>query len=198
MSALESVEVSTPILTGAGVRLHPATPEDRRSIYEWLACSDVTAAMIGPPLFPEHPVPTWEQFQEEYADHFFDDSAPELGRCFQIRVDAEAAGQVSYNDLFEVAGGKRVELDIWLRSRAWCGRGIGPDALETLCRYLEERFGVTEFMVQPSARNPAAIRAYEKAGFSRIDLPLEALAVEWGPADYPDSVYLVRRTRRGG
>jgi len=61
-----------------------------------------------------------------------------------------------------------------------------------LCCYLEERFGVTECMVQPSARNPAAIRAYEKAGFSRIDLPADVLAAEWGPADYPDSVYLVR------
>ena len=102
---------NTPVLAGTRVRLVPATPEDRRSIYEWLACSDVTRAMIGPPLFPKHPVPTWEQFQEEYAGHFFDDSAPELGRCFLIQVDGETAGQVSYNDLFEVAGGRRVELD---------------------------------------------------------------------------------------
>ena len=59
-----------------------------------------------------------------------------------------------------------------MRSEACCGRGYGTDALIALSRMLYVRFGVQEFMMQPSARNPRAIRAYEKAGFRSIDIPL--------------------------
>ena len=47
-------------------------------------------------------------------------------------------------------------------------------------------------MVQPSARNPRAIRAYEKAGFKRLGLPIGEARALWGPSDYADSVYMVR------
>jgi RimJ/RimL family protein N-acetyltransferase len=47
-------------------------------------------------------------------------------------------------------------------------------------------------MVQPSARNPRAIRAYEKAGFKRLDLPLGLARELWGLNDYLDSMYMVR------
>ena len=39
-------------------------------------------------------------------------------------------------------------------------------------------------MVQPSARNPRAIKAYEKVGFKRLELPIEAARELWGPNDY--------------
>ncbi|RAJ99855.1 hypothetical protein LX87_01551 [Larkinella arboricola] len=40
---------------GTRVCLRPATLSDRQSIYEWLAHSDLTALMLGPPTFPENP-----------------------------------------------------------------------------------------------------------------------------------------------
>jgi RimJ/RimL family protein N-acetyltransferase len=79
-----------------------------------------------------------------------------------------------------------------MRSAADCGKGHGTDALDALCQDLHRRFGVEQFMVQPSARNPRAIRAYEKLGFIRLDLPLEEARALWGPNDYVDSVYMVR------
>jgi RimJ/RimL family protein N-acetyltransferase len=51
-------------------------------------------------------------------------------------------------------------------------------------------------MVQPSARNPRAIRAYEKAGFERLELSIEAARELWGPNDYDDSVYMVSTVPR--
>lgn len=179
-------------LTGQQISLRPATLDDRTRIYEWLAHSDVTPLMLGLPLFPEQPVPTWEEFCEDYLPHFFDGSAPEHGRCFLILRAGEPIGQINHNDILEAGPAKRVELDLWMRSRAWCGRGFGPDALDTLCRYLTREFGITEFMVQPSQRNPAAIRAYEKAGFRRLEGDAQEIQHTWGPADYPDSVFLVR------
>jgi len=147
---------------------------------------------MGPPTFPDAPVPTWEAFCDDYRMHFFDGSAPLLGRSFVILVDGEPVGQVNYNDIEERGGLRRTELDIWLRAERFCGHGYGSDALETLCTHLAREFGVRQFVVQPSARNPRAIRAYEKIGFVRQDLTPEQALAEWGPRDYHDSVVMVK------
>jgi RimJ/RimL family protein N-acetyltransferase len=179
-------------IRGKRVVLRPATPEDEPQILAWLLRSDVTPSLLGPPLFPERPLPQIGGSAERLDPHYLDGTAPELGRCFLILVGGEPVGQVTYNDIMEWDGRKRVELDIWMRSEACCGKGYGSDALDAICRHLHEQFGVEEFMVQPSARNPRAIRAYEKVGFRRLVLPLEAARELWGPNDYYDSVYMVR------
>jgi RimJ/RimL family protein N-acetyltransferase len=119
-------------ISGEHVVLRPACIEDRRLIYHWLACSDVAALMNGPPTYPDKPVPTWDEFRDSYAAHYFDDSAPELGRCFLIVVDGAPVGQVNYNDIAEHNGTKRTELDIWMSSREHCGRRSRTDALVAL------------------------------------------------------------------
>lgn len=178
-------------LTGKVVELRPATMNDWRPIFEWLACSDITSAMMGPPLFPESVPYTWDEFCADYKTHFFDGTSPRMGRCFLIVVDGEAVGQVNYNDIPDSGGS--VELDIWLRAKRYCGRGYGSDALEVLVEYLYRQFGVTEFFMQPSARNPRAIRAYEKAGFRRVAFSLEEAEARYGRKDYYDSVFLVKK-----
>jgi RimJ/RimL family protein N-acetyltransferase len=174
------------------VVLRPAEPEDERQIFDWLFRSDVTSALLGPPLYPERPLPLPGEPGETFDPHYLDGSAPELGRSFLILVDGDAVGQVNYNDIVVRNGKRGTELDIWLRSESVCGLGYGSDALEALCLYLHMQMGVQEFMVQPSARNPRAIRAYEKIGFTRINLPIEHARVIWGPNDYVDSVYMVK------
>jgi RimJ/RimL family protein N-acetyltransferase len=178
-------------IRGRHVTLRAAGPEDRRMILGWLYRSDVTPSMLGPPLYPERPVPSPGEGGGDYEPHFFDGSAPELGRCYLILVGGEPVGQVGYNDIHEHGGRRRTELDLWMRSESCCGRGHGPDALEALCGHLHDRLGVAEFMVQPSARNPRAIRAYEKVGFRRLGLPIEVARALWGPNDNDDSVYMV-------
>jgi diamine N-acetyltransferase len=174
------------------VLLRPASAEDEPGILEWLLRSDITPSMHGPPLFPERPVPHLDDPSQRLDPHYLDGTALELGRCYLIVVSGELVGQVTYNDIMERDGRKQVELDIWMRSEACCGRGYGSEALNALCGYLHERFGVSQFMVQPSARNPRAIRAYEKIGFQRLGLSIEAARELWGPNDYHDSVYMVR------
>jgi diamine N-acetyltransferase len=177
---------------GKRVVLRPATTEDEPQILEWLLRSDITPSILGPPLFPERPVPPLDDSSQRLDPHYLDGTAPELGSCFLIFVDDEPVGQVTYNDIVERDEGRQVELDIWMKSEAFCGKGYGTDALDALCGYLHERFGVSQFMVQPSARNPRAIRAYEKIGFQKLDLLIEAARELWGPNDYCDSVYMVR------
>jgi RimJ/RimL family protein N-acetyltransferase len=74
-----------------------------------------------------------------------------------------------------------------------CGKGYGPDAIRALCTWLAAEFGVRTFMMQPSARNPRAIRAYEKAGFVRTPATAGEIRADWGGVDHPDSVLMIRR-----
>ena len=45
------------------------------------------------------------------------------------------------------------------------GRGVGPDAVRTLARFLFDVRGHHRLVIDPAADNAAAIRAYEKVGF---------------------------------
>ena len=109
-------------IQGVRVVLRPATPEDEPQILDWLLRSDVTPSLLGPPLFPERPVLPPEDAGDRFDPHYLDGTAPELGHCFLILVDGEPVGQVTYNDIMEWDGRKRVELDIWMRSEACSGR----------------------------------------------------------------------------
>ena len=40
------------------------------------------------------------------------------------------------------------------------------------------------------------MRAYEKVGFVKLDVPLKDAIQEWGPNDYDDSVYMVKTIRK--
>lgn len=155
--------MSDKIIVGKKVKLIPATMEHREMIYEWLAHSDLTSKMFGPPHFPDNLVPTWDEFIHDYTENFFKDELPLLGRCFIIKVEENPIGQINYNDI-DIKE-KQVELDIWLSETAQTHKGFGTDAIVTLCNYLHHRFGCERFIMAPSARNLQAIRAYEKAGF---------------------------------
>jgi RimJ/RimL family protein N-acetyltransferase len=184
--------VKDEIIEGRLVALRLSTLADRRVIYDWFANSDLTASMAGEPLFPDSPPATWEEFCEDHTPHFFEGEITERGRCFIMQVNGEDVGQIYFNDIETKNGIKRVELDMWMRAESYCGKGYGSDALEALCDFLAKRFGVEQFMVQPSARNPRARRAYEKVGFVSLDVPLGVTVKEWGPNDYYDSVYMVK------
>lgn len=178
------------MIIGQKVILRPAIPSDARLIYEWLVASDLTPSMMGPPLFPEIPLPTREQFSADYAPHFFDGSMPQIARSYIIEVKGIPVGHINYDSLDSVA--HRAELDIWLRSSRYCGKGYGSDAINTLVTHLHSEFDVQEFILRPSRRNPGAIRAYERAGFREVNMPFDEQTRRYGKGDYNDDVLLVR------
>src|SRR5690606_9664140 len=110
LSSMSTMIEQIPELQGQRVWLKPATMAERRMIYEWGTQSDLTPSMMGPPLFPDHMPPAWEEFCDDYKPYFFDDSAPELGRCFLIMAGEEAVGQVNYNDIDDEEGIRWTEL----------------------------------------------------------------------------------------
>ncbi|MDO8963040.1 MAG: GNAT family protein [Coriobacteriia bacterium] len=173
----------------AAIRLRPAAESDRAEVYRWLAHSDVTRSMLGPPVFPELPAPTWDEFCADYAPYFFTGARPDLGRSFIVEAGGEAVGQVNYA-IAASASPATAELDIWMRSEADTGQGWGPAALRALVDDLRATLGITEFVIRPSARNPRAVRAYEKAGFERRTISEADQAELWGAGDYADTVVL--------
>ena len=178
------------VIEGRIVRLRSARGSDRRDVYAWLAESDVTSSMLGLPLYPDAPIPTWEEFCADYDSHFFDGSVSEREASHIIEVAGDAVGHVNYEIVGEPP--RYAELDIWMRSKRDTGHGWGPDALDALTVHLHSVYGVRTFVIRPSARNRRAIRAYEKAGFTLVPMTIDGQAETYGPGDCDDSVVLVR------
>ncbi len=178
------------MINGKLVTLRPARPTDARPVYDWLVSSDLTSSMMGPPRFPEVALPTWEQFCADYGPHFFDGSRMEVACSFIIEVDGQAIGHINYDGLD--LGRRRTELDIWMRSSRYCGKGYGSDAIEALVRFLMARYSVQEFILRPSRRNPRAIRAYERAGFVQVNVSIDEQTRTYGKGDNYDDVLMIR------
>ena len=181
-------------INGKHIRLRPALAADKRRIYTALARSELTDGLLGRPSWNYTPLLTYEQFCADYQSYFFDNSHPELGRCFVIEADGRPIGQVNYNEIDSAK--KRVELDIWMFAQAHCGRGYGTEALELLCTYLGSCCDINEIFLQPSASNQRAVRAYEKVGFKRTLLSQAAAIAEYGEMDSIDNVYMVMNIDR--
>jgi RimJ/RimL family protein N-acetyltransferase len=81
-----------------------------------------------------------------------------------------------------------VELDIWMAGSRNCGKGFGTHAINTLCNYLFKEFNCKAFILAPSARNSAAVKAYEKCGFVETkELPPNFIP------DYFDSIVMEKK-----
>jgi aminoglycoside 6'-N-acetyltransferase len=83
-----------------------------------------------------------------------------------IEVDDAVAGLIQF---YEETHPKyrHASIDVFLDT-ALHGRGLGTAALERLVAYLVDERGHHRITIDPAAGNVAAIRSYEKAGFTRV------------------------------
>jgi diamine N-acetyltransferase len=178
-------------IVGNKIKLIPAQESDREKIYNWLCRSDLTSSVMGPPDYSEHPIPTYEEFCKEYPLSFFNSSGDGLGRVFMI-INKNEVGTIGY-DLLD-KGNDRVILDIWMKSEQYCGHGYGSDALNTLPTYIYKIYGITKFLISPSARNKRAVAAYKKAGFEYVKtMDKKEQEKEFGLSEYDDNVLMIKR-----
>ena len=90
----------------------------------------------------------------------------EGGSHFVIELDGETIGFIqSYEEDDPMY--RHASLDISLGS-AWHGKGLGPDALRTLARYLIDERGHHRLTIDPAAHHVRAIKAYERVGFKPV------------------------------
>lgn len=101
-------------------------------------------------------------FIQEEEPCFFD-GKPGLNKYLLIEYKNQVIGTIShtYND------GKtpNFELDMWLRSEKYIGKGIGTRVLKLLTRQLAKDYQIKTFLIRPWIKNPRAIQAYKKCGF---------------------------------
>ena len=94
--------------------------------------------------------------------------AEEGDEHYLIELEGEPIGMVqSYeerDDMYRHAG-----IDIALRE-PWQGKGLGPEAIRTLARYLIDEAGHHRLVIDPAAHNLNAIKAYEHVGFKPVGL----------------------------
>jgi aminoglycoside 6'-N-acetyltransferase len=98
-------------------------------------------------------------------------------QAFVIEHQGEVAGLIQFFEEddpdFRHAG-----IDLFLAERHQ-RRGLGPDALRTVARYLIEQRGHHRLTIDPAASNQAAIRAFAKVGFH----PVGVLREYWRAPD---------------
>ena len=175
------------MIKGSVVDLVPARLDDRQKIYDWCFHSETTKSHAGPPDYPDVPIPSFEEFYEDYAEYFFTGSAPGDGRGFMIWHGKEPVGFISYCS-FHLKPHK-AELDIWMNLEGNCGKGFGTDAIRSLAAYLAKTMGVREIIMRPSLKNTRAICAYKKAGLQESaaapgEYLLEEYLSVYGAGDY--------------
>jgi len=179
-------------IVGHTIKLIPAQESDRIRIYNWLCRSNLTSSVIGPPKYPEYPIPTWPEFCDEYPLSFFSAAGDGKGRVFIITTDGGDVGTIGY-DLLDIEKNSLV-LDIWMKAEQYCGHGYGSDALNTLSAYIYAHFGITDFFILPSKRNKRVLAAFLKAGFECVKIMnKQEQEKEFGYSEYDDNVLMIKR-----
>lgn len=105
----------------------------------------------------------WGDPDESLADTLEPD---ETELHFMIEVDGEPAGMIQASEETEPMY-RHAGIDIALRAE-WQGKGIGPDAIRVLARYLLDERGHHRLTIDPAVANVNAIKAYEQVGFKRV------------------------------
>jgi aminoglycoside 6'-N-acetyltransferase len=83
-----------------------------------------------------------------------------------IEVDGAVAGMIQFAEELEPKY-RHASIDLFL-DPALHNRGIGTEAVRRVVRLLIDGRGHHRITIDPAAANAAAIRSYEKAGFTRV------------------------------
>jgi aminoglycoside 6'-N-acetyltransferase len=137
-------------LRGAHVELRPLEPDDVERIAAIQTEPDVTR-WWGPPDEAE---------LRRQANGRAEDKA------LVIETDGDLVGFIQYYEENE-RDYRHAAIDIFLAKRAQ-RRGLGPDAVRTVARYLIDERGHHRLTIDPAVDNEPAIRAYEKVGFRPV------------------------------
>ncbi|HEX3174829.1 MAG TPA: GNAT family protein [Solirubrobacterales bacterium] len=109
--------------------------------------------------------PEVERWWDPVEDGFPLEDEPEATR-WTIEVDSAVAGMVQFSEELEPKY-RHASVDLFL-DPALHRRGLGTEAVRRVVRHLIDERGHHRITIDPATENPAAIRAYEKAGFRRV------------------------------
>ena len=142
---------SEPVLTGRAVTLRAATAGDVQRLAAIRATPVVRTRWAGD-----------DDLAAEVVDSIDDADLHYLA----VELDGVVVGAIQWSEeddpMYRHAG-----IDLFL-DPAVHGRGIGEDAVRTLCVHLIDEIGHHRLVIDPAADNAAAVRCYTKVGFRPV------------------------------
>ena len=145
-----------PTISGGLVTLRPVTAEDADASWEMVHDPegiDLTATAVS---FTREQVEAWCGSRA--------DAEERLALAVVENATGEYAGEVVLNE-FDPAT-ESANFRIGLRGPAWYGRGLGGEATALVVAHGLGPVGLERITLTVLARNPRAIRVYERAGFT--------------------------------
>lgn len=138
-------------LHGRSVRLRPVSEDDAGALTAILADPDVAR--------------WWPNYDAARVDAEIVGEEADTTH-WVIEVDGRVVGMIQ---AYEEPGVefRHAGIDLFL-DPAVRGRGLGPDAIHTVARWLIDERGHHRLTIDPAAANQAAIRAYRKVGFRDV------------------------------
>jgi aminoglycoside 6'-N-acetyltransferase len=141
------------VLEGRLVRLRPATPADIPALVRIRETPEVFARWRGGEDLPA-------SVREDLEDP---DSTG-----YAIEVDSAVVGWIQWASEDE-PDYRHAGIDVYV-DPAVHRRGIGTDAVRTLCRHLLHDHGHHRLTIDPAADNEPAIKSYTKVGFKPVGI----------------------------
>lgn len=145
-----------PTITGALVTLRPVTAEDADAMWE----------MVNDPEGRELTATT-ATFSRAQTDDWYASRGTADERLDLVVVEnatGEVAGEAVLNEHDPATA--TANFRIALRGPAWYGRGLGGEATSLLVAHGLGPVGLARITLTVLARNPRAVRAYDRAGFT--------------------------------
>ena len=139
------------VFEGARVRLRPVRPADEATLTRIFSDPEVAR--------------WWGDPAKSVADAL---EVLDGESRFVIEHEGEAIGFIQCVEEMD-AMYEHAAIDISLRSQ-FQGKGLGPDAIRTLARFLIDQRGHHRLTIDPAAHNVRAIKAYERVGFKPVGL----------------------------
>jgi aminoglycoside 6'-N-acetyltransferase len=137
------------ILQGTRVRLRPADADDIPTLEA---------------IRREPSVERWWGILEE--GELASDLQEAAGRIFAIELEGRVIGGIQWWQEPEPAF-RHAGMDIFVTTEMQ-GRGIGTETVRLLARHLIDEHAFHRLVIDPSAANEPAIRAYAKVGFKPV------------------------------
>jgi aminoglycoside 6'-N-acetyltransferase len=138
------------VLHGDHVTLRAVGRDDVRPLAELFAVPEVAE--------------WWPGENEARLEARLDDADEGVG--FVIELDGRLIGFVQYFEEDD-PNYRHASIDIVLHPD-WCNRGLGTDAVRTLCRHLFDDLGHHRVTIDPAVANARAIASYRKVGFRDV------------------------------
>lgn len=153
-----------PTLVGDLVTLRPYAEAGAQAEHDSAAVWEMVHDAEGSDL-----TATTADFEREQIDAWVRSRAAAPDRLDLVIVEhstGDIAGEVVLNEpVLEEGRVVSANYRIALRGPAWYGRGLGTEAGQLTVQHAFTTMGVKRLTLEVLARNPRAVRSYEKIGF---------------------------------